>query len=133
MHSLKELSPGDPQFRSVMSYRTYPLRNTEGGRGSGVAYNTGVNTRRVDQVMGSHIFDGNDPIAALAFLKPFKKQMDKSKLSERAACRIDVFSWAVMLRKSMKTTSNFPRKSLVLILARTCTVPTEVLCKGQTH
>ena len=88
MHGLKELSPGDPRFRRVLSYRTYRLRNTDGGRGPSVAYNTGVNTRRVAHVMASHIFDGSDSIAVLSFLSRFKQQMDNNKLSEGAACLI---------------------------------------------
>ena len=50
-----------------------------------MAYNRGVNTRRVAHMMSSQIFDGSDPIAVLAFLRRFKQQMDNNKLSEGAA------------------------------------------------
>ena len=35
--------------------------------------------------MASHIFDGSDSIAVLAFLSRFKQQMENKKLSEGAA------------------------------------------------
>ena len=85
MYGLKEITPGDPRFMRVLSYRTYRLRNIDGGRGPSVAYNTGVNTRRVAHVMESHVFDSTDP---LSFLSRFKQQMDNNKLSEGAACLI---------------------------------------------
>ena len=88
MYGLKEITPGDPRFQRVLSYRTYRLRNTDGGRGPIKAYNTGVNTCRVAHVMESHVFDGTDPISVLSFLSRFKQQMDNNKLAEGAACLI---------------------------------------------
>ena len=88
MYGLKEITPGDPRFQRVLSYSTYRLRNTDGGRGPSVAYNTVVNTRRVAHVMESHVFDGTDPISVFSFLSRFKQQMDNNKLSEGAACLI---------------------------------------------
>ena len=36
MYVLKEITPGDPRFKRVLSYRTYRLRNVDGGRGPSV-------------------------------------------------------------------------------------------------
>lgn len=85
---LIELEPSDPRFRDVLLYRRYRLLQRNVRMGPEVSRNIGIWTRRLEYVMGKHVFSGTNPVACLKFLSVFKTQLDNEGVPEAGALKV---------------------------------------------
>lgn len=84
-YGLTEITPADPDFRPVVSYRRYRLSNVNADTGSSVSRYVGDYVKLFKPTMDSRKFDGSIPIAVLDFLSSFKRICDEHGVTEGLA------------------------------------------------
>ena len=82
---LKVIRPLNDHFAKALSYKTYRLRKKDNSYNDEIAQSLSKTARKLKHVMTVPLFNGEDSIAVLAFLKNYKFACDETGVSEGAA------------------------------------------------
>ena len=111
----------------MLSYKTYRLRKTDNSYNDEIAQSLSKTARKLKHVMTVPLFNGEDSIAVLAFLKNYKFACDETGFSEGAALPLMKYFMGGEAKDTMFSLNSVRSTKVVYVNTIICSISSHTL------